>query len=90
MQVSEKIYKECRQKVFGKRQILSWHKRKIPTLKAVNLIFKATSQRIGTSVDVKGNVAFLCSVLFEFHLLFFGFSWIKVYGLNRRPVSCFP
>ncbi len=48
MQVSEKIYKECRQKVFGKRQILSWHKRKIPTLKAVNLIFKATSQRIGT------------------------------------------
>ena len=32
---------------------------------------------------------FLCSVLFEFHLLFCGFSWIKEYSFNRRPVSRF-
>ena len=39
------------------------------------------------SVDVKEDVAFLCSILFEFFLLFFGFSWIEVYCFNRSPVS---
>lgn len=43
---------------------------------------------ISFSVDVNEDVALLCSVLFEFYLLFFRFPGIEVHGFNRSPVSC--
>jgi hypothetical protein len=52
-------------------------------------IFSSHKHKRRMSVDVKENVAFLCSVLFEFFLLFYWFPGIKKNSFYRSPVSRF-